>query len=229
MNEYLGEALCLKRIDGQSIETEIALTNECALEIVVNDWKRFATACSPVEIVELAIGRLATEGMITDVAQIERIECDLSHLPDSASVAVVIGNDECRQAMVTESVCWEESDILALWDHAMNASGPRGRNHGTHSCTLMRDKKIVCSREDIGRHNAIDRAVGYAIKNGVPPKDCIAYFSGRVSCEAVRKAHNAGINVFCGKALPTKQAVELAREKGMILLHYAGKAELLRF
>ena len=72
--------------------------------------------------------------------------------------------------------------------------------------------------EDIGRHNAVDKAVGYALREGVLLSECIIYTSGRAPVDMVQKAIVAGIPVMASKASPTKEAVELARRYGLVLI-----------
>ena len=119
--------------------------------------------------------------------------------------------------------------LQALFDHVVRDAPSTRSGHSTHSCTLMLDGNILCTREDIGRHNAIDRAAGWALLHGVTISRCTAFFSGRVSTEAVRKAAAAGITVLCAKALPTAQAVRLAQRSGLTLLHISKNRGVLQF
>ena len=50
-----------------------------------------------------------------------------------------------------------------------------------HSCALVTDGKLQCAMEDIGRHNALDKVVGYALKNGIPIANSVVFTSGRIS------------------------------------------------
>ena len=77
---------------------------------------------------------------------------------------------------------------------------------------------IFCACEDIGRHNALDKAVGSVMLADVPLHECVLYTSGRVPVDMVRKAIRAGVPALVSKTMPTVQSLELAQEYGLQLL-----------
>ena len=87
-----------------------------------------------------------------------------------------------------------------------------------HSCFLLRAGRILYQCEDLGRHNALDKAIGCALADGVPLGECVLYTSGRVPVDMVRKAIRAGVPALVSKTMPTVQSVELAEEYGLRLL-----------
>lgn len=89
---------------------------------------------------------------------------------------------------------------------------------GVHSCILAKEGRVLVNCEDIGRHNAIDKAVGWALLNGINLEECMLYSSGRVPTDMVRKAIRAGVPVFISKGVPTVQAVKMAKEYGLKLI-----------
>lgn len=86
--------------------------------------------------------------------------------------------------------------------------------HAVHSCLLLRAGKILYRCEDLGRHNALDKAVGCALTEGVPLAECVLFTSGRVPVDMVRKAIRAGVPALVSKSMPTVQSLELAEEYG---------------
>ena len=80
---------------------------------------------------------------------------------------------------------------------------------------MLHEGRIHCACEDIGRHNALDKAVGSVLLAGVPLSECVLYTSGRVPMDMVRKAIRAGVPALISKTMPTIQSLELAAEYGL--------------
>lgn len=90
-----------------------------------------------------------------------------------------------------------------------------------HSCILSRCGRVLFSCEDIGRHNALDKAIGYALLHEIPLSECEVYTSGRIPLDMTKKVIRAGIPVLVSKAAPTVEAVELARSFGIMVIGQA--------
>lgn len=90
---------------------------------------------------------------------------------------------------------------------------------GLHATGLFEpDGTLVCAREDVGRHNAFDKVVGWAFGEGrLPLSGSAVCVSGRVSFELVQKAAVAGVPVLAGVGAPSSLAVDLAADRGITL------------
>jgi FdhD protein len=92
---------------------------------------------------------------------------------------------------------------------------------GTHSAALFEATgKVVTVAEDIGRHNAVDKAVGYCLLWGIPLHDKVLVTSGRASYEMAVKAIRVGIPIVASISAPTSLAVQLAQDRGLTLIGY---------
>ncbi|MFN4813043.1 MAG: formate dehydrogenase accessory sulfurtransferase FdhD [Bacteroidota bacterium] len=99
---------------------------------------------------------------------------------------------------------------------------------GIHACALFDETgNIMIMREDIGRHNALDKLIGhYTLQQALPLEKKILLLSGRISFELVQKAVMAGIPIICGVGAPSSLAVETAERSGVTLIGFLKETSL---
>jgi FdhD protein len=109
--------------------------------------------------------------------------------------------------------------VSALPDRLREAQAGFAATGGLHATGLFTAAgELVCLREDVGRHNAFDKVVGWAFGEGrLPLADSILCVSGRLSFELVQKAAVAGCPVLVAVGAPSSLAVELAADRGVTL------------
>ena len=117
-----------------------------------------------------------------------------------------------------------ERDLLARLPDRLREHQPGfARTGGLHATGLFTPAgELVCAREDVGRHNAMDKVVGWSLSAGLTPLHAhVLCVSGRLSFELVQKAAVAGCPVLVGVGAPTSLAVRLATDRRMTLAGFA--------
>jgi FdhD protein len=112
--------------------------------------------------------------------------------------------------------------ILSLPDRLRTAQAAFERTGGLHAAGLFEtDGRLVAVREDVGRHNALDKVIGSRVRlNELPLWDRILMVSGRISFEIVQKAAVAGVPIICAVSAPSDLAVRLADRLGVTLVGF---------
>ena len=228
-----------------------SLAVEEPLEIRVAGVPLAVTMRTPGNDFELAAGFLLTEGLVESPADIHRIaHCpDRAAGPDpnvvnvEAAVArpvrprTFLTSSACglcgkasidevavraRYAVAEDPLTLSTSVLAPLPDRLRAAQRVFDRTGGLHAAGLFDEQgRLVCVREDVGRHNAFDKVVGWAALEGrLPLRSHVLLASGRASFELAQKALMAGVPVLASVSAPSTLAVELATSTGMTLVGF---------
>lgn len=226
-------------------QDELAL--EEPLEIQVDTRSVSVTMRTPGHDDELAAGFLVTEGIVRSSKDILKIAAHprnktnvinvfLKNTPDfdrlkrhvfvssSCGLCGKASIENVRQHFkpVTARLRIGAKVLLGLPEKLQREQETFARTGGLHAAAVFsRSGKMIVLREDIGRHNAVDKVIGYGLLNGrLPFKEHILMVSGRASFEIMQKALAARIPVVAAVSAPSSLAVEFAVESGQSLVGF---------
>jgi len=211
------------------------------LEIRVRGAAVAVTMRTPGHDEELALGFLHGEGLITApaaagptedlAANIVDVDAELTHAVEGRRFYTTSSCGVCGKGAL-EEVAVHAPPLRPgpVVDRSLVASLPErlvqpsfAATGGLHATGLFAaDGSLVLAREDVGRHNAMDKVIGRALIDGlVPLSGSILCVSGRLAFELVQKAALAGCPILVGVGAPTSLAIELAADRGMTLCGFA--------
>ncbi|MET7329205.1 formate dehydrogenase accessory sulfurtransferase FdhD [Nonomuraea sp. NPDC005650] len=160
-------------------------------------------------------------GLIPDLPALERHFLTSSACGVCGSASLDALHDRCKPVPRGRLALTPEF-LYGLPDALRAAQGVFGKTGGLHAAGLFSAAgTMVAVREDVGRHNAVDKLVGWAgLTERLPLAEHVLMVSGRTSYEIMQKALAAGIPAVCSVSAPSSLAVELAREFGITLVGF---------
>ncbi len=144
------------------------------------------------------------------------ITCTGSHLDELVRGLSITGDNTSVKAIKPAS--YKPEQIYGLANAFLAYEGIHSYTSAAHMAILAREDDILCIREDISRHCAIDKVIGFALLNGIDLSGCMIYSSGRVQEDTVKKLVNAGVPMLVSKSVPTYEAIALAKKHGITLI-----------
>jgi len=218
-----------------------AVIVERAVELILGGRVLVRVQCLPERLEDLAVGFLRTEGLIEGPRAIA--ECRVA--PDGGRVEVRADADPDRLVLFRERVAMSSGcgsgasaaesalprlasdarfvphDILARMKDLLQASVLFQETGGVHAAALTDGRAIRAFAEDIGRHNAVDKAVGAAMREGLDLSSLALLTTGRASADIVAKAVRAGVPAVVSRGAVTSRAIELGRSADAAVVGFA--------
>lgn len=202
------------------------------------------TLCSPQDLDDLIVGFLFHQGIIDQVNDIKEIVwTDTSHCEVTMAVKINLPNLSANRLshsacgicqfenlkhLVLEDSYWEGSPILPTkffeWSEQLGLNQPQfSVSGGLHAAALFSvEKDLIIAREDIGRHNSLDKLVGAMLRTGRRGElsKAVLLLSGRAGFELIQKAARARIGIVAAIGAPSALALDLAKQSGITLLGF---------
>lgn len=229
--------------DGRN-KREVWVTQEVPLTLEVNGKEMATLLCSPSDLKNLTIGFLYTSGVITDLSVVESLVIDEERWKVSVGIkpeaipgefvfkrvytsgcgkGIIFHNplDVLQRGRIDSDFVVDSGTIMGLMKTFLNSSAEHRATRGVHSAALAAGGSVLIFRDDLGRHNAIDKVIGEALAKGMSFDDKWVLSSGRISSEVTSKVLRCRIPLVVASAAPSDQAVKIAREAGLGLVSLA--------
>ncbi|PIU45548.1 MAG: formate dehydrogenase family accessory protein FdhD [Ignavibacteriales bacterium CG07_land_8_20_14_0_80_59_12] len=230
---------------GERLSKNDVVIKESSLTIFVNDKELVTLLCSPDRQKALAVGFLFSEGFLQSREEIESLILNQSKGIVWVRLAKDFQIDEnfikgrtvtsgCARGIMfnrqrdflpnpamRSDLRIDAEAISRLMTSLQVASSLFESTGGIHSCALGQGEEIILFREDIGRHNAVDKIIGECLLNQITTADKIVLTSGRMSSEIVLKVARAGMPILVSRTAPTSAAIKLADEFGLTMVGFA--------
>jgi FdhD protein len=222
-------------------EIEAVVAREFPLTIILNDEELVTLLCSPENLNYLAVGFLASEGLIDskggiksvlvdDQRGVVRVVAELTQKSAHELIFKRVISSGCGRGAsfysmadasnqkVDSRIKMAADDIITLVNKFQHGSELYLATHGVHSAALCDGTDILIFSEDIGRHNAVDKIFGKCLLEDIPTKDLAIISSGRITSEVLHKIAKRDIPIIISISEPTNLGVRIADTMGITLV-----------
>ena len=231
--------------NGMVEEIEDAVVQEIPLTVYLNHVELATLVCSPGAYEELAAGFLLSEGLLHDPKEIVELAyrddqgilwIETSAAKDTTGTylsrhsAGYYGQNTGGSHAITaarqltplaDATRFPGTYLLNLINDLEEQATTFKRTGGVHNAALADHNGFLCRYDDIGRHNAVDKVLGYAFLNRISTDDKCLLLSGRVASEILLKAARAGIPLVLSRSAPTGLTIDLAEELNITVVGFA--------
>jgi len=235
MNPYIKKKITkIQGTSSREIEDYIAV--EKKLKISVNRKEVISLYCTPSMIKELVTGFFLTEGILTDKISLKNMKIVCG---EEIKVYIPFAEGILTKELVT-SRCpggikfnkkrnfGKNKDKFSITIAAIKKQFEEFQTKSEffqltgcfHSAALSDGKRILSFAEDIGRHNAVDKVIGYSVIKDIPSTGKLMLVSCRLSSEITSKCSRWGIPIIASRAAPSDLAIEIAEMSGITLIGF---------
>lgn len=226
------------------------MPSERPITVFLNDEEIATMQGTPEDLEDLGVGFLVSEGFLTDRAALESVDVDhkrgLVYVRSSEQAPPDVAERKryvtsgCGKGVtfaslghargvepIVSSATVAPDEIYDLMGQLARAAAAYRDTGGIHSCGLGINGELVLMREDVGRHNALDKLFGRAWLDGISTTDALLLTTGRISYEMAVKAAKAHVPVVASRTAVTDLAAEVAERAAITLVGYARGGKLV--
>jgi FdhD protein len=232
---------CLK-IDGEQVEiTTHEVVEEVPMALFINGRHAMTAMMSPAYLEEFVTGYLFTEQIIKNPDEIESVKIEKNRIsvitknlfkvlgPKKTILSGCGGSssfvDPEKLPKITSGFTITVKKILESVRVVLDSELHRTTG-GIHVVALLNEETVLFLSEDIGRHNALDRVIGYGLRSRIDFSQTFVVSSGRISSEMVRKCLIAQIPIIISRSATTTLSVEIAQKTGLTIIGFARGAKM---
>ncbi len=232
--------------NGEAERIVDSVVTEHPVTIKINGTEFATLVCSPDYIEDLVTGYLASEGVIRRFDDLEDFWVDgkagtahvktkkvnpyFLNFQGKRYITSCCGGGRQGFVFINDALTAKKMDkvrvkvssdeCFSLMKEMQDSSTVFQNTGGVHNAALCQAGRVVISRMDIGRHNALDKIYGHCLKNNIPLEDKVLAFSGRISAEILLKASKIGCEIVLSKSAPTELALKLAEDLGITTIGF---------
>jgi FdhD protein len=238
---------------GQLTRTTDLVTEEVPVALVYHGVPHVVMLATPIDLEDYAVGFTVSEGLVGSPSEIQSVEIERG--ADSIEVRIGIAGERFSELLRRRrnltgrsgcGLCGAETVEEAIRPPVQVAKGPTVTAADLHAALIQLEslqpvnartgsihaagwvvpgKGIQLVREDVGRHNALDKVIGALVRSGTDVTTGYAVITSRASFEMVQKAAAAGITFMVAVSAPTALAIRMAEQTGLTLVGFARREQ----
>ncbi|MFP4622230.1 MAG: formate dehydrogenase accessory sulfurtransferase FdhD [Bacteroidales bacterium] len=210
----------IRRIEnGKRKQKEDHVIKEVTLKVVINGKETLILPCSGNYVNEMITGYLYTNGYISTPGDIRSLDYHMESR--TASVSLEKSKNLMDGFVDSAGIELSSSQILEFMDTFSGLSEQFRMTGAVHTAAMATRQEITKYFDDIGRHNALDKLIGYGMTNNEPFSDKCLLLTCRISQSIISKVIKAGFPMVVSTSPPTDKALEMAKENNIAMAGFA--------